>query len=212
MGSHNDAQKEAQKAEDKRRAQVEATQKQIESIYSSPGREADIQDLIKATQSYLGQDLDKQNTVAQRQAKFALARNGQTMGSYDVDLHRDLGQQYLRGALEVTRRAQGAGNALRDADQRAKLDLFSQAAAGMDMTTAARNAAESMKAAAGLTRADALQSGLGDLFSTFGEIRKNSLDQQGRNQAEKYQYGSNPYTPNQYFSAGYGGGSGVGPR
>lgn len=211
MGSHDSAQKEAEKAERERRAQVEATQKQIESIYSSPSREADIKDLIAATQQYLGQDLDKQNNVAQRQAKFALARNGQTMGSYDADLHRDLGQQYLRGALEVTRRAQGAGNALRSADQQAKLDLFSQAAAGMDMTTASRNAAESMKAAAGMTRADALQSGLGDLFGTLSEVRKNSLETQGKNQAEKYQYGSTPYTPNQYFSAASGYGQ-VGPR
>lgn len=206
-GGGNDAQKEADAAEAKRSAQVQATQQQIESIYSSPQREADIQDLIKATQSYLGQDLDKQNNTAQRQAKFALARNGQTMGSYDVDLHRDLGQQYLRGALEVTRRAQAAGSSLRNADQSAKLDLFSQAAAGMDMTTAARNANEAMKASAGMTKADALQSGLGDLFSTLGDVRKNSLEAQGKNQAEKYQYGSNPYTPNQYFSSaasGYG--------
>ena len=201
MGTHDRAQKEAQAAEEKRRADITATQQAIEGIYNNPKREADIADLQRATQTYLTNDLNKQNGQAQRQAKFALARNGQTMGSYDADLHRDLGQTYLCGTLEATRRSQAAGNSLRQADQQAKLDLFGQAAAGLDMGTASRNAMESMRANAGTARADALQSGLGDLFGTFADIRKNSLDQQGKNQAEKYQYGGAFYGPNQYWAS-----------
>lgn len=205
MGTSHQAERDAQKADDKRRADISATQQAIEGIYSNPQREADINDLQSATQTYLTNDLNKQNATAQRQAKFALARNGETQGSVDADLRRDLGQTYLRGTLEATRRASAAGNSLRQTDQQAKLDLFGQAAAGLDMGTASRNAMESMRANAGIAKADALQSGLGDLFSTFADIRKNSLERQGQNQAEKYQYGGAVYSPNQYWSAATGG-------
>lgn len=201
-GSPDKAQKEAQAAEDQRRASVTAAQQQIEGIYSSPQRGADIADLVAATKSFLGGDLSRKNEIAQRGLKFALARSGQTMGSLEVDKRRDLGQEYLRGALEVNRRGDAAGSALRQSDQQSKLDLFSQAAAGLDATTAARNAGESMRANIGLARADATQNGIGDLFGSFADIYKNSRDQRGRDDAEKYQYGGGTYyAPNQYFSS-----------
>ena len=205
-GGAGSAQKEADAAEAARRAQVTQTQQAIEQAYGSPQRSADINDLIGATRTFLGQDLSRRNAVAGRELKFANARSGQSLGSLSVDRNRQLGQEYLRGALEVERRAQGAGSQLRDADQQAKLGLFNQAAAGLDMTTAVRNAGEAMRAQAGIQRADALQSGLGGLFDSFGDIYKNSRADKGARDAEKYQYNTT-YTPNQFFSAAtnYGG-------
>ncbi len=205
LGGSNDATKEAEQAEAQRRAQVKATQQQIESVYSSPERQADITSLEGAVRQFLGQDLSRKTGEAQRGLKFALARSGQTLGSTAVDQNRDLGEQYLRGSLEVDRRAQAAGAALRDADQQSKLSLFSQAAAGLDQTTAVRQAGEGLRANIGIARGDALQTGLGDLFSAFGDIYKRSKEAKGTRDAEKYQYGGQYYTPNQYY-AGYGGG------
>lgn len=190
MGSSNHAAEDAQKAEDARRAQVSATQAAIESAYGNPQRETDIQSVVNATKQYLTGDLNKQNTVAQRNEKFALARNGTTMGSVDADQHRQLAEQYLKGAIEVQRRANTAGNTLRQADQTSKLGLFSQAQAGLDMTTAVRNAGELMQSNLAGAKSEAMQSGIGDAFKSLGDIYTRSRETAGTNRAEKYQYGT----------------------
>lgn len=194
--SNNRAQQQAQRAEDDRRRQVEATQRQIESIYSSPEREAQIGDFVGATRSFLQTDLDKQNIRAQRQAKFANARSGTTMGSNEISAQRDLGLAYLRGGIEAERRAQGAGNALRQADQSSKLNLFSMAQSGLDLTTAAQQAGQSLRQNIGLARADATQSGIGDVFASLGDMYKRSRENAGQRKAEKdfgNFYGPSPY-------------------
>lgn len=189
-GSASRQQRAAQQAEEQRRNDIVQTQRQIESIYNTPGREGQIGDLINATRSFLTQDLDRKNLRAQREAKFALARSGQTLGSVNVDTNKRLSDEYLRGVLETERRSQGAGNALRQADQSSKLNLFQLAQSGVDMTTAARQAGEAMRQNFGQAQAEATQQGLGDLFGSFGDIYKRSRERSGQDRAEKYQYGS----------------------
>lgn len=201
MGGSNDAQRQATANERERLAQVEATQKRIEEIFGAPGREAGIQDVIGATRDYLGGDLNRQNDKAVRQTKFANARAGQSFGSLDADRNRQLAEQYLRGGLEVERRAQGAGTSLRQADQSSKLNLFNMATTGLDMTTAARQAGEAMRNNIAGAKTDALQTGLGDLFGDMGDIYKRSREKAGANAAEKYQYNTF-YQPNQFTSLG----------
>src|SRR5688572_13323237 len=114
MGSSNKsaqkAQQQADAAEAARRKAVENAQRAITAIYSNPARETDIRDVEGATRDYLQGDLNRQNTTAARELKFALARSGQTMGSVDVDQNRTLAENFLRGAVEVQRRANAAGN------------------------------------------------------------------------------------------------------
>ena len=204
-GNANKAANEAQKAEDARRAQILATQQAIEGAYQSPQRESQIGDLINATREFLNKDLNRQNLGANRNLKFALARNGQTMGSLDADQHAELGRTFLRGSLEAERRSQAAGSSLRRSDQESKLSLFGQAQGGLDMTTAVRNAGEALRSNIGIAKADATQSSLGDLFNSFGEIYKQSREAKGRTDAEKYQYGGGTfYAPNSNYGAGYG--------
>lgn len=201
-GGADRQQRAAQEAERQRLAQIEATQRRIEEIYGSPQREQDIQGVIGATRQFLGQDLDRKNAEAQRKSKFALARSGQTMGSVDVDTKRALGEQYLRSTLEAERRAQQAGNSLRIADQNAKLNLFSQAQAGLNMTTAERQAGQSLRANLGQASAEATQQGIGDAFSLFADSYKRSLVRRGEQDAEKRQYNTF-YQPNQYWARSY---------
>jgi DNA-binding PucR family transcriptional regulator len=181
-GGGGNQQRAAEQAEAQRRADILNTQRRIESIYNTPAREAQIGDLTS--------DLDKKNLQAQRQSKFALARSGQTMGSLNVDTNKRLSDEYLRGTLEAERRAQGSGNALRQADQSSKLNLFQLAQSGVDMTTAANQAAAQMRQNIGMAQAEATQQGLGDLFGTFGDVYKRSRERAGTERAEKYQYGS----------------------
>jgi len=204
MGGSDKASKAAQAGEDQRRQQVTDTQRRIEDIYSAPGRENDIRDVEGATRDYLQGDLNRQNTTAGRELKFALARSGQTMGSTDANQNRKLAEAFLRGSVEVQRRAGAAGNSLRQADQSAKLGLFSQALAGLDMTTATRQAGESMRNNIGMARADAMQTGLGDVFGDLGNIYKRSREKSGEEQAERYRYNTF-FTPNSYYSGGTGG-------
>lgn len=201
MGSSNKAQREAQAAEAQRAAQVAATQRQVEGVYSDPRRETDIQDLIAATRSFLTRDLNEKNSDAARQLKFANARTGNTLGSVDADRKQRLGQDYLKAALEVERRAQASGTALRQADQQSKLQLFSMAQQGLDMTTAARQAGEAMRVNLANSKADALQNGIGDAFSSLGDVYKASKTRAGEQKAEHYQYGS-------FYSPTPGGGFG----
>jgi hypothetical protein len=189
-GGGGNQQRAAEQAEAQRRADILNTQRRIESIYNTPAREAQIGDLINATRQFLTSDLDKKNLQAQRQSKFALARSGQTMGSLNVDTNKRLSDEYLRGTLEAERRAQGSGNALRQADQSSKLNLFQLAQSGVDMTTAANQAAAQMRQNIGMAQAEATQQGLGDLFGTFGDVYKRSRERAGTERAEKYQYGS----------------------
>jgi hypothetical protein len=183
-------QRAAQQAEEQRRQDILGTQRRIESIYNTPQREAQVGDLINATRSFLQTDLDKKNAQAQRQSKFALARSGQTMGSVNVDTNRRLSDEYLRGVLETERRAQGAGNSLRQADQQSKLNLFQLAQSGVDMTTAAQEAGAAMRQNIGMAQAEATQQGLGDLFGTFGDVYKRSRERAGTDRAERIPYGS----------------------
>jgi hypothetical protein len=207
MGSsNNSATRAAEQSEAQRRAQVAATQRQIEGIYSTPEREAQVQDLIGATRGQLTGDLNRQNEEAQRQLKFALARSGQAGGSVAVDQGKKQGDAYLRGVLEAERRAQAAGSSLRGADQAAKQNLFSLAQSGLDMTTAARQAGEAMRVNLGNARADATQSGIGDLFSGFGDLYERSKKRAGEAAAQKNQYFT-AYAPSQFAAGGgYGGG------
>lgn len=204
-GSSNAATRQAQQAEEDRRRQVSATQRAVEGIYSTPEREAQVQGLIGSTRNFLQTDLDKQNEQTKRQLKFAMARGGTTGGSLAVDQGRAVSDSYLRGILEAERRAQAAGNSLRSADQSAKQGLFSMAQSGLDMTTAARQAGESMRVNFGNAKADSTQSGIGDVFNSFADINKRSRERAGAASAEKYQYGT-AYNPSPYLSGAYGGG------
>lgn len=199
MGSSNSAQRAAQASEERRRQEVLQAQSAISRIYADPRRESDIRDVENATRDYLQGDLDRQNSLNSRQLRFALARDGQTMGSVDVDQKRVAAENFLRGAVEVQRRANAAGNSLRQADQQSKLGLFSMAQQGLDMTTAARQAGETLRANLQSARADATESGLGDLFSSLGDVYKSSRERKGKADAERYQYDTF-YKPNSWYS------------
>ena len=202
-GGADAQQRAAQQAEEQRRAQVLAGQQAVERIYNTPEREAQIQDAVNATRGFLIKDLDRQNQVAQRQNKFALARSGTTGGSADVDSNRNLSQAYLRGVTEAERRAQAAGSSLRQADQNSKLNLFQMVQGGLDQTTAARNAGEAMRSNVASARAEAMQQGIGDVFQSFGDIYKRSRERAGERQTEKNQM-QTFYQPNPYASRGIG--------
>jgi hypothetical protein len=199
-------QRAAEQAESQRRAQIAQTQQQVQAIYDTPERRRQYDELTGATRDFLTTDLDRKNRQTQRQAKFALARGGLSGGSADVDTNRAISEDYLRGALEVERRAQGAGAGLRQADQQAKLNLFGLAQSGVDATTLARQAGQGMQADIASQRASALQQGVGDVFGQFGDIYKESRQAKIRREQDKQIGGTFAQGPwsNWAQTAGYG--------
>lgn len=204
MGSSGgNQQKEAQRYEEERQRRIQAAQRNIESVFASPQREADIQSFLNASRGYYREDVDRQQADAARALKFALARSGVTGGQFDADQNTNLGRAYQRGILEADRRAQSAAAGLRSADQQSKLNLFQLASQGLDNGTGATQAAQSLRNNLAQASADAREGSLGDLFSSFGKVYQTSIEQDEAKRAQKlYQQ---LYQPNQYGQQNFGG-------
>ncbi len=173
-GSSNKASQAAEEEERKRKAEIAAGQSRVEGIFGSDERQADILGLEDAVRAFLQGDLDRKKTDTDRNLKFALARGGLSKGSVDVDSNLRLGDDFLRGILEVERRSKAAGTSLRSEDQATKNSLFSQILGGLDATTAAQRANTSLQQNIDLTKSSSFQQGIGDLFSDFTNIFKSS--------------------------------------
>lgn len=174
LGGSKKASKAAQAEEDKRRREIEASQKRIDAIFGSPERQGDILDLENATREFLQSDLDRKKGDTDRQLKFSLARSGLSKGSADIDQNLRLADDYLRGILEVERRSKTAGATLRSQDAETKAGLFSQVLGGLDATTAASQATQAMRNNVDISKSQALQQGIGDMFGDFSDIFKSS--------------------------------------
>ena len=183
MGSSSSGSaKRAQEAEDQRRADIEATQARIESIFGSDKRESEIEDFINANRGILQSDLNRTKETNDRKLKFALARSGQSGSSTDIDQNKNLSEAFLRASIEGERRAQGAGQSLRQSDQQAKMSLFSQALGGLDMTTASNNAMESMRNNIDLSKNISSENNFDAFFKDSGTFYKDSREAAGRRQ------------------------------
>ncbi len=201
-GSGGNAQKDAERAEAARQASIKQATQGIESIYSSPERQAQYTDFYDATKTLGTQDLDKQKKQADLDAKFSMARGGLTGGSRSRDVGTQLGQDYLDGLLTVDRRALAAKSDLQGADQQSKNQLFAMAQSGMDMTTATQNASQSLRNNLDAANSTRLAGGLGDLFGGVADINKRSQEEKIRKESAAM-YGNSFYSP--YYNYGRGG-------
>lgn len=188
-GGGDDAYEQARADEERRKAEIEAAQRKIESIFSSPERQQQYADFTAAQRAALFSDLDRQKQQNDRQLKFSLARSGLSGGSTDIDQNRLLAETYLRGIGEAERRAQRAGAELQSQDQASKQTLFGQLLSGADATTATQNAAQMMRTNAALASEDATFNAFDKLFGDFGEIYTGSREAAGERRAN-YDFGS----------------------
>ena len=202
-GGNDRAQREAQRAEQARQDAIRRASAEVERIYGSPERQQQYTDFYNATRDLGMADLDKQKAIADRQAKFGLARGGLTGGSRAVDLGSQLGREYTDGLLTVDQRALAAKADLMGADQVSKNNLLSLAQSGLDLTTASQNAASGMRANLQAGEATRLVGGLGDIFNTASDFYKKSEEERVRRQTEQ-NYGQTLYSP--YYSYGSGRG------
>jgi hypothetical protein len=201
-GGSNNAQKEAQREEERRRAEISRNTQQANAIFESPERQKQYEDFYGATRDLGMQDLGDQKANADRQAKFALARGSLTGGSRARDVGTQLGEDYIKGLLTVDQRALASKSDLMASDNASKQNILGMVMSGMDLTTANSNAASAMRSNLAAGESTRLAGGLGDQFGGVSTIAQKSEEARIRRQAEK-QYGQTSYQP--FWSAGRGG-------
>lgn len=202
MGSSSSSStNKAAQAEGLRQANIDRSVQQINQIYSSPKREADINDFLGASRSFYRQNLDRQKQSADRSLKFAMARNGMTGGSAAVDANRLLGENFQQGVLNADRLAQSAASDLRNADEQSRMNMISLAQSGADMTAGSNRAAQQLRSNLAGANAQLNADSLGDVFSGIGTIAKTSRDQADVRRANRDFY-------NLYYSPAFGYGNG----
>lgn len=164
-GGGGNAAKAAQQQEAQRQAGVQSSIGKINSIYGSPERQQQYSDFEKAIQDFNLNKLDQQKVDADRQLNFALARQGVTGGSADVDASANLARQYNEGVLKSEQAASSAASGLRAQDQQSKQALIGLAESGLDATTSSQQALTGLQTNLENAMAQGQSASLGDLFS-----------------------------------------------
>lgn len=185
FGNPNKASDAAQQAENERMAAIKATQAQVNQVFDSPERAADIDRAMGGMRDLEMAELNRRKAETDRQLKFALARNGQTGGSTQVDQNRTFADQYGRALLGVERNVQNFGAGIRSADQDARARLISLATQGLDATTGARQAAEAMRVNLASGQTDQNLGSIANAFSGFNDFLKSSREAAERRRADQ---------------------------
>jgi hypothetical protein len=204
-GGGNQASQQAERNEAERQAQIARSVNAVNQAYNNPERAAQIAQYRDATQTLLQQDLDREKDSADRNARFAMARLGLSGGSADVDTNRSLAETYQRGVLDVVRQAQGAAAQLQGQDQQSRQNLIALAQSGVDATTSAQQAAESLRVNLANARGQVLPNAANQAFGSFAELYRNSQDQRGRADARRTGAGAGLYDDG-FGAFGRGGG------
>lgn len=185
FGNPNKASDAAQQAENERMAAIKATQAAVNQVFDSPERAADIDRAMGGMRDLEMAELNRRKAETDRQLKFALARNGQTGGSTQVDQNRTFADQYGRALLGVERNVQNFGARIRSADQDARARLISLATQGLDATTGARQAAEAMRVNLASGQTDQNLGSIANAFSGFNDFLKASREAADRRRADQ---------------------------
>lgn len=198
-GGSDNASKQAQANEQQRQANIAASTQAINNTFDSPSRTQAYQKLADDTTAYYMQQANRQQDVANRNLKFALARSGQVGGSVQADQGEKLGQDYTNAVTDATRRGQQAGANLQAQDEQERQNLIAAAQGGLDATTAASNAASAMRANLNTAQSSATANALGDAFGDFSNLYQQSKDAKALRQGMLYSY-------NTVYQPTFGGG------
>lgn len=188
MGTGNSsgrAQRAAEDAERARQAEIKSGTGRVNAAFDAPERMKQYEDYLNAIRTQYMDDATRQKTIADRRSKFALARNGLTGGSADVDTRRRLGEEFSTGVLRSEQLAQGSASQLRAQDEGARNQLLQMIQGGLDSTTAAQRAGSALQQSAQQMKAGALTDSLGDIFGSTAGVYKQQEDNAARRRAAK---------------------------
>lgn len=205
-GSSNQAQQQAAADEAKKNADIQASIAGINKIYDDPSRQGQYDQLAKDTTKYYTDDVNRQEAVAARKQKFALARQGLSGGSESAYQGKVLGQDYTKAILQATQKGQQAEASLKSQDEQTRENLVAMAESGLDAGTASQQATRSLQSNLLSSQSGATADSLGSLFGDVTSTYQASQDAKAARQGALYGYSglfSGPPVQPQTGSYGY---------
>jgi hypothetical protein len=167
-GGSSKAQKQAAADDAKKQADISSAISGINQIYDNPDRQKQYDQLSADTTKYYTDDVNKQETVAARKQKFALARSGLSGGSEQAYQGKMLGEDYSKALIDASRRGQSAGANLRSADEQSRNNLINMAEAGLDAGTAENQATRTAQSNLLNGQSSATADSIGGAFGDIG--------------------------------------------
>jgi hypothetical protein len=162
---------QARQMEDDRQARIKTSVDAINGIFGQSDRNAMYDDQKQAVTDLNRREVDRQYSLAERDNRFGLARNGLLGGSVDVDSNADLQRRTNEGIIQSTAVGDQAAADLRTADERTRQGLISMAQSGIDTGTAQQTALAGLnansQAAAGARGGATIGSLFGDLSNAY---------------------------------------------
>ncbi|HVC17707.1 MAG TPA: hypothetical protein VNE18_10440 [Rhodanobacter sp.] len=137
---------DAQSAEAAHQKQISDAMAGVDKLFNSPTRTQQYADYGKNTLSVLKDSLDQNEQNASRGLNFGLIRTGNLGGSEDITQHGLLQQDYSKGLLDASNKAQGAEAQLKGEDQAMKSQIDNLILNGMSATEAAQQASQGLSA------------------------------------------------------------------
>lgn len=209
LGSSNSAQKQAAADEAKKQADISAAITGINQIYDDPSRQNQYNQLATDTTKYYTDDVNRQEAVAARKQKFALARQGLSGGSEQAYQGKVLGQDYTQAIIDATRKGQQAKASLQAADESSRENMIAMAEAGLSAGDASNQATRSLQTNLLSNQGSATADSLGNVFGDLASSYQQSQDIKAARQGQIYGYGglfSNPNPQQNNMASNWWGG------
>lgn len=191
-GGGGNASAAATQQEAARQANISQNVNQIDQTFAT--RQPQYDQYLNAQRGLYQTELGRQQGIAARNQKFALARSGLTGSSVAADQGDELGREMAQGSITAEQKAQGNLASLESQDNAEKLQLTSLAQSGADIGNAATQSADALRANLGTAMAGSTASGLGDVFGTVAKDTENyqnaQMARKGINNSNQYLYGN----------------------
>lgn len=162
----------AAQTEAERQAAIKQGVSDVNATFDAPGRQKQYDDFATALRANYTDDATRQKSVADRQLKFSMARNGLFGGSADADARRASGEEFQKGILTAENKTQGAVADLKGQDEEARMQLIQLVTNGLDATTGVQRAGSRMQSNLEGRQAQGYADGLGDIFGNTANTYK----------------------------------------
>lgn len=181
-----------QQQEAQRQTQISQNVNDIDSAFSS--RQPQYSQYLNASRQLYDTELGRQQQIAGRNLKFALARNGQTGGSVAADQGNELGREMAQGTIQAEQKAQGDLSKLQSQDQAERLQMISLAQSGADIGSGATQTADALRSNLGAAMSGQTADTLGDVFGNvtkdYTNFQNAAMTRKGVNNATQNIYGN----------------------
>lgn len=170
-GGSNSAAQAAAAQEAQRENTISGNVNAINSAFT--GRQGEYDQYRQALQHQYETELNRQQALAGRNQKFALARSGLTGGSAAVDAGKLLGQETATGTVKAEQAVNSGVAGLQNQDEATRQQMISLAQSGGDIGNAATQTANALRSNIGNARNVNAAAGLGDVFGATTESYQN---------------------------------------